>query len=42
MLAYPLTEKAFRAMVAEIAERRATAELGPLAAESVTLPIEEE
>ena len=42
MLAYPLTEKAFRAMVAEVAERRATAELGPLAAESVTLPIEEE
>ena len=42
MLAYPLTEKAFRAMVAEVAQRRATAELGPLAAESVTLPIEEE
>ena len=42
MLAYPLTEKAFRAMVAEVAERRATAELGPLAAESVTPPIEEE
>ena len=42
MLAYPLTEKAFRAMVAEVAERRATAELGLLAAESVTLPIEEE
>lgn len=42
MLAYPLTEKAFRAMVAEVAERRATAELGLLAAESPTLPIEEE
>lgn len=42
MLAYPLTEKAFRAMVAEVAERRATAELGLPAAESATLPIEEE
>lgn len=29
MLAYPLTEKAFRAIVAEIAQRRAAAELQP-------------
>ena len=27
MLAYPLTEKAFRTMVAELAERRATTEI---------------
>ena len=42
MLAYPLTEKVFHTVVSELAERRATAELGLLAAESVTLPIEEE
>jgi glucuronide carrier protein len=30
MLAYPLTEKAFRQMVAEIAQRRAAAELPPV------------
>ena len=31
MLAYPLTEKAFRLMVAEMAQRRAAAELPPVA-----------
>jgi glucuronide carrier protein len=30
MLAYPLTEKAFRLMVAEMAQRRAAADLSPV------------
>ena len=30
MLAYPLTEKAFRTIVAELAERRAACEAHPL------------
>lgn len=33
MLTYPLTEKAFRTVVGELAERRAAAEHGPVTGE---------
>ena len=41
MLAYPLTEKAFRAIVAEMAERRAESEAGLNATKLETLTAEE-